>query len=254
MTTTIANRELKFIQSRARRSLEDEDHGAALIWVEQLLNLLGHETEAEQKESAKGILISVIGGSVRQLIESTMKSTNRGRWQMSQIENLLAAVNALVELDPKNASHRILLAESRLLERSMSKNPEDRFYTSPEDLSEFLNTLWDISMRVNRLAGAEQAEILPPQKRVELSATALENARYMLRWIFAGALSDWKKAQVVCEQVKARLLPGLEIYHVKAATDSIDEAIKALKAQNYSQAHKHIDAAHRTMRDYTWQH
>lgn len=254
MTTTNTNRELDFIHSRARSMLEEEDYGAALIWIEQLLALVNDESDAELKENAKNVLVSVISGSVRQLVVSTMKAANRGRWQKPQIANLRKAVDALVALDSENAGYRILLAECKLLERALGKNGGDRYYTSAEDLSEFLNLLWDISARANRLADATAVEVLPPQKRVELSAIALNNARYMLRWIFAGALSDWKKSQVVCEQVKARLLPGLEIYHVKAATDSIDAALKALKAQNYNQAFKHISAAEKTMREYTWQH
>ncbi len=254
-TTNNPDRDLDLIQSRARCLLEAEDYAAALIWIEQLLDLCPEEgTDNSLKGSVQKALATVIAGSVKQLIVSTLTAANRGRWQKSQIETLRSAVNGLIKLDAENAGHRVLLAECKLLERSLAKSTADRSYASAEELSEFLDHLWDISGRANRLAGADQAEVLPPQKRVELSATALSNARYMLHWIFAGALSDWKKARVICEQVKARLLPGLEIYHVRAATASIEKANKALLARNYSQAYSHISAAEKVMRQYTWQH
>ena len=253
MTTTNPNRDLDFIQTRVRSLLEAEDYAAALIWIDQLaeLSLVGDEANNPLKEDTKKALASVIAGSVKQLIVSTMKAANRGRWQKTQIETLRSAVDGL---DSQNAGHRILLAECKLLERSLARSTTERSYASAEELNEFLDHLWDISGRANRLIGADQAEVLSPQTRVELSATALNNARYMLHWIFAGALSDWQKARVICEQVKARLLPGLEIYHVRAATASIEKANKALMARNYSQAYSHISAAEKVMRQYTWQH
>lgn len=256
MTTNNPNRDLEFIQSRVSSLLAAEDYAAALIWIDQLAELSMTREEADNplKEDTKKALASAVAGSVKQLIVSTMKAANRGRWQKSQIETLRSAVDGLVKLDSQNAGHRILLAECKLLERSLARSTTERSYASAEELSEFLDHLWDISGRANRLVGANQAEVLPPQTRVELSATALNNARYMLHWIFAGALSDWQKARVICEQVKARLLPGLEIYHVRAATASIEKANKALMARNYSQAYSHISAAEKVMRQYTWQH
>ncbi|MBI1271841.1 hypothetical protein GC174_15560 [bacterium] len=256
MTTTNPNRDLDFIQTKVRSLLEAENYAAAIIWIDQLaeLSLVGDEANNALKGDTEKALASVIAGSVKQLIVSTLTAANRGRWQTPQFETLRSAVDGLVKLDAQKAGHRILLAECKLLEQSLARSTTERSYASAEELSEFLDHLWNISGRANRLVGANEAEVLPPQKRVELSATALNNARSMLHWIFADALSDWQKARVICEQVKARLLPGLEIYHVRAATASIEKANMALMARNYRLAHSHISAAEKVMRQYTWQH
>ena len=243
--------EIELLLETARAKVEEKDYSAALIWATQLQAICDDEGV---KDELNKILATIVTGSCSKVIVSSFRSANRGRFQKPDLVSMHQAAELLVAADEKNPSKRVLLAQTKSLLELIDREPRHKLYTTASELDEYLNLTWSTLMRANSLVGAQDAEVIHPTKRVELSAIALGNAKYMIKWMFAGALSDWEKARVICQQVKAKLLPGLEIYHVRSATKSIDTAIGALGKQAQQLARESIAAAEKTMTNYTWKH
>ena len=243
--------EIELLLDNARRKVEEKNFGAAMIWATQLHHV---SDDSKVKEALTRILTAIVTGSCSRVIVSAFRTTNRGRFHKPDLVCLHQACELLVANDEKNASKRVLLAQAISLVQLIERESRHKIYTSASELDEYLDLLWSTLLRANTLVDASEAEVLEPTLRVELSAVALGNAKNMVKVMFAGALSDWDKARVVCEQVKAKLLPGLEIYHVRSATESIDTAVGALNDQAQRLARDSIAAAEKTMTGYTWKH
>ena len=246
--------DLNLLLSMAKQMVDARNFKKALIWAQQLSEVSEDESSKVARSGLVPILVAIISGSATDVLVSSLKSANRGDWQMLKLMQLHKAAELLVALSPDDASNRIILAQAKSLIASVEESGKERYVTDADDLEEYLDALWDITFRARRTDTEPSPEIIGPADRVQLSAVVLNNAKSMLFTVFAKKLSEWKKAKVLCEQVKVRLLPGLEIYHVKSATASIDTALAALEAQDYGEAQKAIAAAELTMRGYTWRH
>lgn len=242
-------------------SLDKGNASIALIWATQLVAAFSNQSEFDERTRTNALLSAIIQASTARSLESVLRSGETFKAQEHDLKVILGAAEQLVAFAHANdrgmslVIGRTLIARSSALLLMLADKSERHLTTIASDLDIFVNELWAIADGARSFAADPHAfQVLPPTRRVKLSATALSNARYSLCFWFSRSLSDWSKALVYCHQVKTNLLPGLEIYHVASATKSIDTAIAALKAKDYRTSVKALAAAEKTMSNYTWKH
>jgi hypothetical protein len=122
-------------------------------------------------------------------------------------------------------------------------NDKHNYVTSAEKLDKVLESLAQIIDYSIKLTDLDEATVQPLGQRVLLAATAVSNARYLLCRFFSQKLSDWDKAQILCNRayllLTRRPLSNAAQHqpsgdqHMDAALRDFPAAYAALLSKNY---------------------
>ncbi|MCA9800522.1 MAG: hypothetical protein KC777_00970 [Cyanobacteria bacterium HKST-UBA02] len=245
----------------ARTKLNQGDLPAALIWARQLSVAQAGVSELEERRKVTGLLAEIAVTACRRVLTACLRSGEVFERLESDVQVLEDTSLVLLAFTRSSDSGIASLTAHAMVARAKTiagiladKKRRQSLTTSAEELDSFLAELWEVGSSAASFAGTSD-EIIDKGSRVKMAETALSNAGYELTFfsIFK-RFNDWDKATVYCRHVKEKVLPGLEIHHVASANRHIDEALAALKARDHNKSKTALKAAHKVMKNYTWNH
>lgn len=245
----------------ARTKLNQGDLSAALIWAGQLAVAQAGASQLDERRKVTGVLAEIALTACRRLLTASLRSGEVFERLENDVQVLEDASGALLAFAKSSDSgiagltaHAMVARAKTIAGTLAEKKRRQALTTSAEELDSFLVELWEVGSSAASFAGTSD-EIIDKGSRVKMAETALSNAGYELTFFSVfKRFNDWDKATVYCRHVREKVLPGLEIHHVASASRHIDEALAALKARDHNKSKAALKAAHKVMKNYTWNH